>query len=323
MDVSIIIPTWNNCERLPRTLEVISRSVVPPALEWEVVLVNNNSPDDTSRVAQEFSDRLPLLYVEEPRQGLSRARNCGLRAASGKLIVFADDDVTPQPQWLATYWSAYNEKPHGFYFGGPVVSEYEKGPPPEELLRFAPASLRGLDWGLEPRVLAAGERFLPANWACPAAALRAAGDFDTGLGLDASLGTRRIGEALDLWKRLRNCGMSGYYLPDAGVVHFVPAEKCSLRFCGGSVEANGVYWVSSDDFVPFLNSAEWPRLRSWCTNESFAVAGVPFKLFVKIASQWGRWIVSLARGREAYEEYITLRFCVGVMKGYRKKSKLS
>jgi hypothetical protein len=147
----------------------------------------------------------------------------------------------------------------------------------------------------------------------PAAALRAAGDFDTGLGLDASLGKRRIGEGLDLWKRLRNFGMSGYYLPDAGVVHFVPAEKCSLRFCSRSVEANGVYWVTSDDFVPFLSCAEWPRLRSWCTNDSFAVAGVPWKLFVKIASQWGRWIVSLARRREAYEEYITLRFCVGVM----------
>ena len=82
MNVSVIICTWNNCRRLAITLDAISQCVIPPNLQWELVLVNNNCTDETQRVAREFANKLPLVYVEEPQQGLSRAKNKGLRVAS-------------------------------------------------------------------------------------------------------------------------------------------------------------------------------------------------------------------------------------------------
>jgi glycosyltransferase involved in cell wall biosynthesis len=174
-DISVVMATWNNATRLAITLDELSRCRVPPGVRWELILVDNNCSDETPLAAQRWANHLRLVYRHERRQGLSHARNAGIAAAAGALIVFADDDITPCPRWLETYWRAYRERPVGFFFGGRLVPAFESAPLPPELLPFASLPLTGLDWGREPRALAADERFLGANWACPAAALRRAG----------------------------------------------------------------------------------------------------------------------------------------------------
>jgi GT2 family glycosyltransferase len=115
MDVSVIICTWNNCERLAITLDVISHCIVPSDPTWELVFVNNNSVDETKNITTDYSSKLPLVYTEEPQQGLSRARNRGIKVATGNLIVFTDDDTKPCPEWIEVYWNAYMDKPSGFF----------------------------------------------------------------------------------------------------------------------------------------------------------------------------------------------------------------
>jgi len=193
MDLSVVICTWNNCNRLAITLNSLSHCVIPQALKWELVLVNNNCTDETDQVAQQFTDKLPLVYIHEPQQGLSRARNAGLKAASGDLILFTDDDVKPSPNWIKIYWSAYQERPRGFYFGGPIESEFEGFAPESQLLGWAPPSVRGLNWGDRPRRLSSKEYFISANWACPQQELNAVGGFDIHKGLNASLRNIHIG----------------------------------------------------------------------------------------------------------------------------------
>ena len=129
MDVSVIVCTWNNPKRLATTLAAIRQCRIPQDMRWELVLTNNGSTDDTRAVAQDFAGGLPLVYLEEPRPGLSLAKNAALRTATGRLLVFTDDDVTPCGDWLATYWTAYRDRPSGYYFGGPIGSEYEHGRP--------------------------------------------------------------------------------------------------------------------------------------------------------------------------------------------------
>ena len=163
MDLSVVLCTWNNCGRLAITLDAICRCVIPANLKWEIVLVNNNCTDETQRVAHAFAPKLPLRYVEEPRQGLSRAKNAGLKTASGQLIVFTDDDVKPHPEWLVTYWEAYQARPSGCYFGGPITCEYEDRRPDSELLRVASLPVAGVDWGPEARLLGEDQHFLGAN----------------------------------------------------------------------------------------------------------------------------------------------------------------
>jgi glucosyl-dolichyl phosphate glucuronosyltransferase len=141
VDVSVVLCTWNNCGPLAVTLDALCRCIIPANLKWELVLVNNNRTDETQRVAHAFAEKLPLRYVDEPRQGLSRAKNAGLKAASGRLVVFTDDDVRFCPEWLVTYWSAFQERPFGLYFGGPIACEYEDTRLDGELLRVAPLSV--------------------------------------------------------------------------------------------------------------------------------------------------------------------------------------
>ncbi len=316
MHVSVIICTWNNYKRLAITLDTISRCVIPRDVKWELVLVNNNCTDETSTVAQEFANKLPIVYVEEPQQGLSRAKNAGLRAASGRLLIFTDDDVNPCPGWIKTYWFAYQEKPTGFYFGGPISCEYESGKPDDELLRVAPYAITGFDWGPEPKVLAENELFLSANWACPANVMRTAGSYDIRLGLDASLGKRRVGEELDLMERLGQLGMSPWYLPRARVVHFVPRAKCTLGHIGGNAEAMGTYSVYSATTPYFLHQR--PYLTPWCEKRGLTLAGIPWKLCVKTISLGARWIYARALRKKGYHDYVSLRFCVGRMKGHAR-----
>jgi len=318
MHVSIIVCTWNNCRRLGQTLDAIGRCRIPPELKWELVLVNNNSSDDTPVVARQFFDRLPLVYLEEPRQGLSRARNAGLHSAKGSLIIFTDDDVTPCVDWIATYWAAYQRSPQGFYFGGRLTPEYETAPPEPDLYPLATFPVTGLDWGARPRLLEPHERFLGANWACPAYALRLVGDFDVQLGLDASLGKRRVGEEWDLMERLRCRSILPWYLPDAIVAHFVPQHKCQLGYLAGNWEAHGYRAaLSSVTDTPFLRPR--PRLLTGCTQGRPRLAGVPWRTYYE-ASRFGlRYLVARSRGGKAYEEYASWRFYRGAISGHRDR----
>jgi glucosyl-dolichyl phosphate glucuronosyltransferase len=317
VDASVIICTWNNSRRLALTLEAMGRCVIPDGVRWEVVLVNNGSTDDTRAVARRLAETFPLVYVEEPRPGLSRAKNRGLRAAAGHLLVFADDDVTPCQEWIARYWTAYQERPVGYYFGGPIVSEYEGGPPDGELLRIAGHSIAGLDWGREGRALNESERLYPANWACPAAAIRAAGAFDPDLGLDSSLGKRRIGETFDMMDRLARLGLSPWYTPEARITHFVPRAKVTIDFMGQNAEAIGMYSVRAARPHSFL--LRRPELKRWCEKPGMAIAGIPWPLYLRTVILGVRWLSARILGRTGYSDYLALRFCLGRIKGHREQ----
>lgn len=318
MDLSIVLSSWNNCHRLARTLEAIGRCAVPPALKWELVLVNNNSTDDTPRVALWFTGRLPLRYVEEPRQGLSQARNTGVKMATGGLILFADDDITPCVGWLDAYWSAYRAHPTGFFFGGPLISEYETRPPDPELYALAGFSVTGVQWGPEARVLAHHERFMGANWACPADALRVVGGFDPCLGLDAALSRRRLGEEWDLMERLRRHSVLPWYLPHAVVSHFVPAAKCRMEYTAANWEGCGMYGASrSAVTTPFFHRR--PHLRAYCEDRRPRLAGAPWRTYAGAARFLVRWLLARMNGRTGYEDYVSWRFCRGAIRGFRER----
>ena len=183
-DLSVTLCTWNNSKRLAITLDAIAQCEIPEGLDWELVVVNNNSPDDTEAVVQQFVDRLPITYVFEGKQGLSNARNAGLAAATGKWVLFTDDDVRPYRQWIAAYWQAIQENGDAYFFGGPLESEFEGPLPPSGLLAFAPWSVKGLNWGDASHEASGREKFVSANWVCTRAMLLDAGGFDPNLGLN-------------------------------------------------------------------------------------------------------------------------------------------
>jgi glucosyl-dolichyl phosphate glucuronosyltransferase len=301
MDISVVLCTWNNAERLAITLESMTECAPSGGITWEMVLVDNNSTDHTKSVVESYKSRLPLVYVFEPIQGLSQARNTALRSSSGKLVIFTDDDVTPCSNWVDAYWRAFVERPSGYYFGGPVRSDFENVNFDKKLLEVAPFCVRGFDLGGEAREIV-GDCFLSANWACPSDAFRIVGDFDIERGLNPASGQVVTGEETDLMLRLQKAGWQGYYLPWVSIKHFVPARKCTLTHIASRVQAYGFQLASS-------YTSEMPEFR---------ILGVPRWVYRIVISNYIRYMMKRITGCGWYKEYAAFVQYVGFLKGIRQ-----
>ena len=218
-------------------------------------------------------------------------------------LYFADDDIKPCKDWLALHWSAFERHPEGYFFGGPIESEFEGDAPPRELLEIAPSSVKGLMWGDQERELKEDEWFVSANWSCPARYLRASGGFDVTKGLNSGADRVSVGEETDLMARLRERGLKAMYLPTASIQHFVPADKCTLAHIAERFEAVG--W----------DLAEQPAKRE--NNKRHRFLGVPLWLYRQTGAKWLRWVWKRSWGQSAYLEYRAFRASVGRIRAYR------
>ena len=133
MRLSVVIPTFNRAALLERALGRLVASCESSSRPCELIVVDNNSTDDTAAVARRFGDR--VRYVFEPRQGLSSARNAGIAAASidrpeERAIAFTDDDVEVAPDWIAALTREFEENPSVLCVGGRVLPKWSEPPPP-------------------------------------------------------------------------------------------------------------------------------------------------------------------------------------------------
>ena len=100
INISVIICTYNRSNSLADTLCCLAKQSYN-IQSWELIVVDNNSDDNTKEIVGQYSRKLPnLTYKFESQQGLSYARNLGINSAHGDIIVFTDDDVLPDDDWL-------------------------------------------------------------------------------------------------------------------------------------------------------------------------------------------------------------------------------
>ena len=101
MRISVILCTYNRCQILGRALESVAASKLPESVTWEVIVVDNNSSDQTRQVTEDFCQRHPgrFRYVFERCPGKSFALNTGVRTSGGDILAFMDDDVVVQQMW--------------------------------------------------------------------------------------------------------------------------------------------------------------------------------------------------------------------------------
>ena len=97
---------------------------------WKLVIVDNASTDGTRDVIRQFESSLPVMCCEEPLAGKNRALLRGLREAEGDLIVFSDDDATPDSEWLTALRRAADERLDFDIFGGAIRPRWEIPPEP-------------------------------------------------------------------------------------------------------------------------------------------------------------------------------------------------
>ncbi len=243
MDVTIAICTFNRSDLLRQTLaRMVEAMAIPAGLRWHVLVIDNNSTDQTAAVVEEFRAKLPISRTFESQPGLSRARNRALAECDADFIVFTDDDVLVDERWLTAFVEATRQFPDVDAWGGPIVPWYPIPPRPEYVEAF-PALKRGfcgLDNGDQDRVLRDGEEIFGANMAFRMSAVRAM-RFDTALGVS---GRKTIGgEETEFVERLRRQGGRVAWVTQMVVQHYVAPARMQLSYLLKYTISQGQAWV--------------------------------------------------------------------------------
>lgn len=223
--LSVILCTYNRDKYIYNVLRSIADNDYPHNL-YEIVLVNNNSTDNTQAECQRFQADYPDItfrYLVEPNQGLSYARNCGITNALGDLLVYVDDDATVNPQYLRTYADFFQRNPDAVAAGGPILPVYETQEP-SWMSHYTRQLITGrLYLGSRQRQFPRGAFPGGGNACYRKTVFHAVGPFNVQLGRK---GNSLIGaEEKDLFDKMTTRGMHFYYLPNAILYHIIPPHK--------------------------------------------------------------------------------------------------
>jgi len=235
LDHSIVICSYNRCFSLKATLAALRAVKSIEVAIGEIIVVDNNSTDNTRAVIDEAMQQatIPLRYVFETKQGLSHARNRGIKEAKGAIIIFTDDDVIPDPDWLQQIINCF-EAGKADCVGGKVLPAWPRNVPEwahdTRLQKTLWGILALLDLGDETIVLndINSSLLYGANMAFRRQIFDELGFFRTDLGL---VGNKRfLGDDSEMLIRLIQAGKRVIYTPKAVVLHTVPEERLHLRY---------------------------------------------------------------------------------------------
>lgn len=228
--LSIVVATYNRAPYLLRTLESLARQTLAPAL-FEILVVNNNSSDDTPGTVAGFAGRYPQLQVRmvtETSQGISYARNCGIASSVGEYIVFIDDDEEASPEFAKNYFCFFENNPGLDAAGGAVIPVYE-APLPAWYSYYIEKMITGA-FDLGDRMVPFRGNHYPGvgNSGFRRRLFERFGNFNTALGRS---GTNPMGgEEKDFFLRVRAQGVCYYYVPGAEIYHITPASKLTKEY---------------------------------------------------------------------------------------------
>lgn len=195
--ISVVVCTYNGERTIRDCLEGLAALDYP---NYEVIVVNDGSTDNTAAIVQEFGFRL----INTENRGLSSARNTGMEAATGEIIAYTDDDARPDTHWLAYLAAAFTNKKYAAV-GGPNIA-----PPGDGLIADCVSNAPG---GPVHILLSdcEAEHVPGCNLAVRTAILREIGGFDPIY--------RAAGDDVDVCWRLRERGWMLGFSPAAMVWH--------------------------------------------------------------------------------------------------------
>jgi glycosyltransferase involved in cell wall biosynthesis len=196
----------------------------------EVLIVDNNCTDNTASVVDLFREKLPLRRVTEIQQGLSHARNRAVAEFQGDVLIFTDDDVRLEPDWLTAYQDAIQRFFYADYFGGRILPDWGQAKPRwirDKPLPLIDGALVYFDHGAETRVFGTEEPTpFGASFAIRRRLCDKIGLFRTDLG-PRGMG-RGFGDETEFLIRARDAGAQGVYVGRALCFHQYDPRRVTL-----------------------------------------------------------------------------------------------
>ena len=321
MRFSVIIATYNRAEELVKTLESLKK--LESTKPWEVIIVDNNSADNTRDVVLKAVDAfpVPLHYLLEKEQGRSAALNAGIRAAKGEILAITDDDVRVDPLWLRNAEQAL-ERLECDYVGGKALPIWSGKIPNWMPNRGGKhwGVIALLDYGPEP--VEFGERVpLGVNMVFRRECFERAGLWDNSIGRKA--GTL-LGQEVREWaQRARAAGLRGFYSPDLVVHHVIPEDRLTKKYF-----RRWFYWHGISRAILYQNNRldmESPERTALDFAKVPHIAGVPRYLFRTCIHKFFSIWRALAR-RDAiarFEDELWIWFFAGILRQRWKDRQLN
>src|SRR5438132_3797555 len=307
-DITAIVCTYNRSAMLGESLSRILTQR-GEGLRYEVIVVDNNSTDDTREVIERIaaSSRCAVRYLCECQQGVSHARNAGIAASRAPVLAFFDDDVLVADNWLSEIKRTLDAHSDIDYVGGKVLPRWA-GEPPAWLVAENWAPIAAQDYGDAPFVLDASTNvgLISANLAIRRRALDEVGWFRPEL--------QRVRDGIgsmedhELIERLARAGKRGLYAPQIVVWADVPLARMSRGYHRRWHRGHGKFYAIS-------------RSASFEESAAGRLFDVPAHLYRQAAADATGWLKHALRGQaaQAFAHQSRLCFFVGFVSERRRQ----
>lgn len=230
IQISVIICTYNREAYIAQALTSLVAQDFGRE-NFEVIVVNNNSTDQTEMVCRKFIGDHPeyhFYYFEETQQGSSLARNTGAKKAVGELLIFMDDDAVAEKDFLKNAWTFFEANRDIQGFGGRIIPKYIPAKP-RWMSKYVSSLVGNFDYSNRVTEFETNKYPLESNMAVTKKAFDEAGGFNAALpGVKGKL--RIGGEGKDFYFRIKERGHRIFYVPDMVVHHVVEVDKLDAAY---------------------------------------------------------------------------------------------
>lgn len=275
LPITFIICTYNRADYLDNALDSLLNRT-PDDFAFELLVIDNNSSDQTHTVVQKYQeitdkDRKPIRYIKETNQGLTYARNRGIREASAPYIVFLDDDIEATASLIPAWISFFEKHPNVLAGGGKIHVKFDELRP--DWMSFFLLPLVGRhDLGDSLRRYPSNKYPFGGNMGFKKSVFEDVGHFDTGIGKKGKkLHTK--GEEKEMFQRIRSISSDIYYLPDAFVFHHVDGSRLTPEYV--KKQALG---IGRGMKLRLQRGSKPPLLRSWISEAGKWLVSIPLAL---------------------------------------------
>ncbi|WP_445666673.1 glycosyltransferase [Fodinibius sp. AD559] len=227
--ISFVICTYNRAQYLQDTLQSLLENEADPD-RFELLIVDNNSSDETPDIAHTFIDTYPnhdIQYIKEPQQGLSFARNRGIKEAKNPIITFLDDDISTDIDFINNWLHFFDTYPNAQCAGGKIEVQFDD-PRPHWMSHFLLPLLGHHDWGDRIKKYKRHRYPFGGNMAFKRSVFDEYGFFDTELGRKGN--QLKASEEKEFFQRLKNANTDIYYVPNANLYHRVDKQRLTKEY---------------------------------------------------------------------------------------------
>jgi glucosyl-dolichyl phosphate glucuronosyltransferase len=228
--ISIVICTYNRANYIGEAMNSLYHQSLPKD-QFEVIIVDNNSTDQTEAVCNTFITThtdCHFFYLKELQQGASFARNTGAAIAKAPLLCFMDDDAVANVDYLERIISFFNTYKDAGGLGGRIIPRYIPSEP-VWMSHFVSSLVGNFDYSKQITVFSPNKYPLESNMIIRKIDFEAVNGFNTAL--PGVKGTLRIGgEGKEFFLKLKALGRIIYYDPSVIVEHIVETEKLTSEY---------------------------------------------------------------------------------------------